>query len=159
MRVGVTGHLNLSDESVRLVTVALRDFLGGLDPASLVGVSCLARGSDSVFAEVLIELGGRLEVVLPSNDYREAKIGPDQLPQFDRLLAQASAVDTMPFDTADSNAYAAANEALLSSIDQLVAIWDGRPALDKGGTAAAVAGARARGIAVHVIWPDGARRV
>lgn len=159
MRVGVTGHLNLSEESVRLVTAALRDHLGTFDAASLVGVSCLARGSDSVFAEVLIELGGRLEVVLPSTDYREAKIGPDQISQFDRLLAEASAVNTMPFDTADPDAYAAANEALLGSIDQLVAIWDGRPALDKGGTAAAVAGARARGIAVHVIWPEGARRV
>ena len=158
MRVGVTGHLNLTEESMPVVVAALRDYLGSLDAASLVGVSCLAQGADSVFAEVVIELGGQLEVVIPSADYREAKIQPGHAAQFDRLLNEARAVETMPFNTADANAYVAANEALLGSIDQLVAIWDGQPALHRGGTADAVAEARARGVAVHVIWPDGASR-
>jgi hypothetical protein len=61
VRVGVTGHMNLSDETVPLVAEALRDYLGTFDTASLVGISCPARGADTVFAEVVIELGGRLE--------------------------------------------------------------------------------------------------
>lgn len=32
---------------------------------SLVGVSCLVRGADQLFARVVLELGGALEVVLP----------------------------------------------------------------------------------------------
>lgn len=36
----------------------------------LVGVSCIARGADSVFAQVVLDVGGRLEVVLPSRNYR-----------------------------------------------------------------------------------------
>jgi hypothetical protein len=158
VRVGVTGHMNLSDPSVPLVAAAVRDYLRALDLTSLVGVSCLARGADSVFAEVVIELGGRLEVVLPSSDYRESKVKPDHAPQFDRLLGKASAVKTMPFATANRDAYVAANEAVLDSINQLVAVWDGQPSFDNGGTAGAVQEARERGIAVHVIWPEGASR-
>jgi hypothetical protein len=158
VRIGITGHINLSEQAVPLVTDAVRDHLRTFDGTSLVGISCLARGSDSVFAEVVLDLGGQLEVVLPSADYRESKVEPDHAPQFDRLLAKASAVKTMPFDTANRDAYAAANEAMLASVDQLVAVWDGQPSPDKGGTAGAVAEATARGIAVQVIWPDGASR-
>ena len=158
MRVGVTGHMNLSEESVPVVTEAVRAHLRTLDVGSLVGVSCLARGSDSLFAEVVIELGGQLEVVLPSTNYREAKVKPDHAPQFDRLVGKASVVNTMPFDTANRDAYVAANEAVLGSIDQLVAIWDGQPSPDRGGTAGAVKEARDRGVDVHVIWPQGASR-
>lgn len=158
MRVGVTGHMNLSDASVPLVADALRAYLGALGDAPLVGVSCLARGADCVFAEVVIELGGRLEVVLPSSDYRDAQVGPDDAPQFDQLLKQAAEVKTMPFDTADQDAYAAANEAILNSVDQLVAIWDGSHSANKGGTACAVEAARSHGMAVTVIWPEGTTR-
>ncbi|GAU68072.1 hypothetical protein SSP35_06_01570 [Streptomyces sp. NBRC 110611] len=42
----------------------------------LVGVTCLARGSDTLFAEAVVEAGGRLVVILPSRDYREAKVKP-----------------------------------------------------------------------------------
>jgi hypothetical protein len=158
VRIGVTGHMNLSEPTVPLVADAVRDYLCTLDTTSLVGVSCLARGSDSVFAEVVIELGGQLEVVLPSTNYRETKVKPDHAPQFDRLLSRASVVKAMPFDTANRDAYVAANEAVLGSIDQLVAIWDGQPSPDKGGTAGAVEEARERGLTVEVIWPEGASR-
>lgn len=158
VRVGVTGHMNLSEESVPVVAEAIRTHLSTLDTTTLVGVSCLARGSDSVFAEVVIEVGGQLEVVLPSTNYRETKVKPDHAPQFDRLLDKADVVKTMPFDTANRDAYVAANEAVFGSVDQLVAIWDGQPSPDKGGTAGAVEEARERGVAVHVIWPEGASR-
>lgn len=158
MRVGVTGHMNLSGESVPLVAEAVRAHLSMVESSSLVGVSCLARGADSIFAEVVIELGGRLEVVLPSSDYRETKVKPDHAPQFDRLLSSASEVRTMPFGSANRDAYAAANEAVLGSISQLVAIWDGHSSPDKGGTAGAVEEALARGVDVKVIWPEGASR-
>lgn len=158
VRVGVTGHLNLSDETVPLVTAAIRDYLSQFAGHALVGVSCLARGADSLFAQVVIELGGVLEVVLPSADYREAEVEPDHAPQFDELLVKAAVVRTMPFDTAGTDAYAAANEVILGSVDQLVAVWDGQPSSRRGGTADAVVGARSRGLDVQVIWPERSRR-
>ncbi|WP_274561996.1 hypothetical protein [Streptomyces spiramyceticus] len=156
--LGVTGHMDLTEESVPLVKAALRELLqpyGG----ELVGVSCIAAGSDSLFAEAVVEAGGRLVVVLPSQDYRQAKVKPDHAKLFDRLHAAAEEVLVMPYETANRAAYEVANAALLERADRLVAVWNGSPPSAKGGgTADVVAAARAAGLPVDVVWPDGAER-
>ncbi|GAA3732573.1 hypothetical protein [Salinactinospora qingdaonensis] len=157
-RIGITGHSNLAAESVALVRRELAAALSPYAGEGLVGVSCLARGADQLFAEAVLDTGGALEVVLPSVDYRETKVKPDNLDQFDRLLMRAELVRYMPHRTAGEAAYADANETVLARIDRLFAVWDGRPSGGKGGTADAVEAARERGVPVEVIWPEGARR-
>ncbi|MDA2808041.1 hypothetical protein [Nocardiopsis suaedae] len=157
-RIGITGHSNLSADSAPLVRTALAGIIAPYRDGGLVGLSCLARGADQIFAEAVLEAGGSLEVVLPSVDYREAKVGPRNLDQFDGLLMRAALVRYMPHRTAGERAYADANEAILGSIDRLVAVWDGRPSGGKGGTGDAVEAARGRGVPVDVVWPEGARR-
>ena len=159
MRIGVTGHMNLDENTTHLVAAAIRTHLADIDGLALVGISCLARGADSIFAQAVLDQGGALEAILPSTDYRQTKVKTDHAPTFDKLLAEATLVRTMPFDTANRDAYAAANEAMLNTIDQLLAIWDGQPSPDRGGTAGAVEDARARGIDVVVIWPEGSHRI
>ncbi|WP_245547307.1 hypothetical protein [Nocardia brevicatena] len=127
------------------------------DVSDLVGVSCIARGADSVFARAVLEMGGELEVVLPSRNYREAKVKPDHVSVFDELVARASEVRVMDFEEAGREAYEAANEALLGSADRLVAVWDGEGG-EAGGTGSVVRLARERGVPVDVVWPDGATR-
>jgi len=160
VRVGVTGHMNLTPDGARVVSAALRAHLAQLTrtQGAVVGVSCLARGADTLFAQAVLDLGGSIEVVLPSRDYRQAKVGSDHAPEFDALLAAAAEVHTMPYEHAGPAAYEAANSKLLGLCDRLVAVWDGKPAGGKGGTADAVADARARGLPVTVIWPEGAAR-
>ncbi|AAZ55283.1 hypothetical protein JCM3263A_08700 [Thermobifida fusca] len=158
MRIGITGHSNLTADSMDLVRQALTEALTPYADGELVGVSCLARGADQLFAEAVLAVGGQLEVVLPSADYRETKVKPDNLEQFDRLLVRSSLVRYMSHLTAGRQAYEDANEAVIGSVDRLFAVWDGQPASGKGGTADAVAAARARGVPVDVIWPEGARR-
>jgi hypothetical protein len=157
VRIGITGHSNLAPESVPLVAAELRNVLSEYG-AALVGVSCLARGADQVFAHVVLELGGELEVVLPAADYRERKVKPDNREEFEELIGQATSVRVLPFDTANRDAYAGASEDVLGSADALVAVWDGAAPDGKGGTADTVEVARARGISVTVVWPDGAQR-
>lgn len=157
MRIGVTGHMNLTPDTVRLVSEALRSHLEQVD-GEVVGVSCVARGADSLFAEAVLAVGGTLEVVLPSRDYREVAGWPEHVELLDRLVGKAAHVKVMDFDHAGLEAYVAANQAMLGVIDELVAVWDGKPAAGKGGTAEVVAEARARGLPVLVIWPEGASR-
>jgi len=52
----------------------------------------------------------------------------------------------------------AANAALLTMADKLIAVWDGQPGKDRGGTGALVEQARQLGKPVRVIWPEGAAR-
>jgi hypothetical protein len=157
VRIGITGHSNLTPESVPLVAAELREALSQREHP-LVGVSCLARGADQVFAHIVLELGGQLHVVLPAADYRERKVKPDNRAEFDTLIGRAANVRVLPFATSNRDAYAAANEALLADIDALFAVWDGAPPDGKGGTGDTVDTARALGVPVTVVWPEGAAR-
>jgi hypothetical protein len=157
VRVGITGHMNLTPESVPLVAAGIRKVLSEHEQP-LVGVSCLARGADQVFACVVLELGGQLDVVIPAADYRERKVKPDNREEFEALIRQATNVRVLEFDTSNRDAYVAANETVLGGVDALVAVWDGAPPDGKGGTGDTVQEARERGIPVMVVWPDGAAR-
>jgi hypothetical protein len=156
--IGITGHTNLTPASFPLVTDAVRAALTGYASDELAGVTCLTSGSDQLFAHALLDLGGTLHVVLPSADYRERLIAPDDLDEFDTLLDRAATVHTMPFPTTGPAAYMAASEHMLARVDSLLAVWDGAPSSGYGGTADVVSAARHRGLPVTVLWPEGAER-
>ncbi|MFD3826798.1 hypothetical protein [Streptomyces sp. NPDC058625] len=159
--IAVTGHIHLTEGSVPLVRLALDDLLGQYaGDGDLVGVSCIAKGSDSLFAEAVLAAGGRLIVVIPSRDYRRNKVKPDDAALFDRLVEAAGEVLVLPYETAGRQAYEAANAVLVERADRIVAVWDGEPPTGRGGgTADTVLEARAAGLPVDVVWPDGAARL
>jgi hypothetical protein len=156
-RIGVTGHMDLTWPTEALVDAAIRELLAK-EQNGLTGITCLARGADQIFARAVLDLGGALIVVLPSPNYREHKVRPDNHAVFDELLAKAADIQHMPFTEANREAYAAANAALLNMADKLVAVWDGQPSKDQGGTGALVEQARQLCKPVYVIWPAGAAR-
>ncbi|WP_280362295.1 pyridoxamine 5'-phosphate oxidase family protein [Nocardia wallacei] len=150
--------MNITTDTVPLVYAEIvRLVEQASDPAELVGVSCIARGADSVFAQAVLDLGGRLEVVIPSRNYRERNVKPDHAEQFDNLLRRAESVRVMDFADADADAYEAANKAVLESCDLLIAVWDGRSG-ERSGTGSVVALAREQGLPIEVVWPKGAMR-
>lgn len=157
-RIGITGHTNLSTGTVPLVADGIRVSLAEHPAPDLLGLTCLARGADQVFARVVLELGGTVGVVLPAADYRDRQVNPDNLADFDDLLDKAAEVHTMPFPESNPQAYMAAGEHMLDNVDELLAVWDGGPSGGFGGTADVVAVAWERAMPVTVIWPDGAER-
>jgi hypothetical protein len=158
-RVGITGHSDLTAASVPLVAGALRTALAGHAGAGLVGVSCLAPGTDQLFARAVLELGGRLEVILPAADYRDRKIPPAGWASFDELVCAANEVRVLEFERSSREAYMAASVALLARVECVVAVWDGYPSQRHGGTGDVVAAARRLGLPMSIIWPRGASRV
>lgn len=159
MRVGVTGHMDISPETEPLIYREITRILSqSQDPAGTTGISCIARGADSVFARAVLDIGGRLEIVLPSRNYRERKVKPDHAPLFDELLSRATDVRVMDFDDVGTAAYEAANNAVLDSCDRLVAIWDGNLGI-RSGTGSVVAQARKAGKPIDIVWPHGAARI
>ena len=161
MRIGITGHSNLAPDSVPLVTEALRHVVEKVRVGAgrpLIGVTCLARGADQLFARAVLELGGQIEVVLPASDYGERKVKPDNAAEFGELIGRAVTVTTMPFEQSNREAYIAASEHVLATVEALVAVWDGQPPDGHGGTGDVVAAAGERNLPVTVVWPDGATR-
>jgi hypothetical protein len=157
--LAVTGHMDLTEASIPLIRDAIRELLGGYAGEVITGVSCIAKGADALFAEGILGAGGRLIVVVPSQDYRRTKVKPDHAGTFDHLVKAAAEVLVMPHEKADRKAYEAANAVLLERADRLVAVWNGLPPAGKGGgTADVVVAARDAGIPVDVVWPEGASR-
>jgi hypothetical protein len=157
-RVGITGHVDVSEENARWIidalTLRLQDAVG----QGWQGITCLARGADQLFAKAVLALKGSYDVVLPAADYEQRMIADGEGQPFADLLARANGVQTMPYPTSSRRAYLAASEAMLSRCDLLLAVWDGRPSRRMGDTADVVERAQALKIPVTVIWPPGAAR-
>ena len=124
MRIGVTGHRNLTASTIEAVRQALIDLLDAHEPTSLVGISCLAPGADSLFAAAVVARGGALQAIVPSLDYRDRMSEPDR-PTYDRLLASASRVTRLPYPRSEAEAHMAASLVLVERSELLVAVWDG----------------------------------
>ncbi|WP_433352368.1 hypothetical protein ACQP25_04600 [Microtetraspora malaysiensis] len=155
LRIAISGHRGLPQATAALVEVELKRALD--DATDVIGLSCLADGADQVFARAVVEAGGRLEVVVPAQKYREG-LPLEAWSEYDALISQADRVHQLDFVESTSEAHMAASMFMLDQADQLFAVWDGKPARGFGGTADVVAEARGRGMAVRVIWPEGAER-
>lgn len=153
--VGVTGHSDLTEPTLALVRTALDEELAGYDSTELIGLTCLARGADQVFADAVLTVGGALHVVVPAADYFDRITDPDARQRCDEYLRHAVATDQLPFGNATREAYDAASRHLVDHCDTLIAIWDGS---HDSGTGHAVLHARRAGKKTIVVWPEGAKR-
>ncbi|MEU8775982.1 hypothetical protein [Streptomyces sp. NPDC048606] len=156
-RIGVTGHRSIPDEALEHVREALRAVLGD-HRGPLEAFSSLADGADQLFADIALECGADLTVVIPSGDYERTFEDPDALAGYRRLRRRATQEVRMAFDRSTDEAYYAAGTYIADSCDRLVAVWDGLPARGHGGTAEIVAYARGLGKPVTVIWREGVTR-
>ncbi|RKS09522.1 hypothetical protein DFP74_5261 [Nocardiopsis sp. Huas11] len=156
IRIGITGHRGLAPGLDSTIADMIAAHLAPHE-SDLVGLSCLADGADTVFAEAVLAAGAALEAVIPAAGYREA-LPEEHHRTYDRLLAQAAQVHRLPHQASTSDAHMAAGRYLVDHCDRLVAVWDGRPARGPGGTADVVAYARSLSRPVRVLWPQGARR-
>ena len=158
MRIAVTGHRDLRGRTAELTATALRERIAAIaGRAPLVGITCLADGADTMFADAVLDAGGAIEVVIPAEEYR-AGLPEAHHPDYDRLLERAAVTTALDFKESTSESHMSASEAMLETAHHLIAVWDGRPARGFGGTADVVAEARRRGVPVTIIWPEGAER-
>lgn len=156
-RLAITGHRGLPKTTTRLVDSALRAQLATYSPTDLVGYSCLADGADSLFAQAVLDHGGRLTVIVPAAQYRDG-LPEEHHPVYDALLAQASNVIRLDHVESTAQAHMDASLRMIDEADRLLAVWDGQPARGFGGTADVVQAAQQHGTPVTIIWPHGARR-
>lgn len=155
-RIAVSGHRGLSTQTTSLVRDGLRQQLSPYRD-DLVGVTCLADGADQLFAEVVLDLGGTIEVVVPAERYLDS-LPPETHAAYQQLLAKARLVRQLGFVESTSESHMEASAQMLNDVDLLLAVWDGLPARGYGGTADVVSHARQLGIPVVVVWPDKASR-
>jgi hypothetical protein len=135
MRVGISGHQRLRDPGGwEWARERMRDCLAPLPPP-VVGVSSLAVGADTLFAGLVLELGGSLEAVVPFADYEDRFAEGADRQVYRSLLARAASVAVLERSGTDEEAYYAAGKRVADLSALLVLVWDGKPAAGLGGTA------------------------
>lgn len=155
MILGVTGHQDVPPAVAKYACKRFREL--GSQP-ELVGACSLAAGADQLFAEVVLESGRGLWVVIPSHGYESSFAEQADLERFRQLLARADTVERLDYPEPSEAAYFAAGRRVVEVCDKLVAVWDGKSARGLGGTGDVVAYANQQGKPVEVLWLDGVRR-
>ncbi|MDE2235646.1 MAG: hypothetical protein KGL13_07670 [Gammaproteobacteria bacterium] len=149
--IGVTGHRDLASKDIARIQeslVALFTCLRRQYPHTPLRVlSPLAEGADRLVAKVALEHGAELVVPLPMGETEYRKDFPDTVAEFDALKSQASMVYTLPppaeaaNDAADLSGsrrdacYENVGLHIINHSQLIVALWDGIPVTDRGGTA------------------------
>lgn len=172
LAIGVTGHRDARLESGERAALSdmIADTLAQIEQAALAlsphvelrAITALADGADSLVAEAARERGWALFSVLPfaRSSYSADFTSPETRAVFDRLLAASARVFEIGGEAQPATAPAAyerAGRIVLAQADILIAVWDGEPALGRGGTGQIVAEAVARDIPVIRIDPRGQR--
>jgi len=152
MKIGVTGHRRFEDPA-DLVWAELRLREALKDYAELYGLTSLAKGADQIFACVVLELGGKLQAVLPFAGYGESFEDAGEADGFRELIGKCSEVTTLEFAGSKDQSYLAAGRYVADHSDLLIAVWDGEPAAGVGGTGDVVSCARGEGKRVYQINP------
>lgn len=133
MRVGITGHQLLKDpQGWDWVKAEISGLLAGL-PEPLIGVTSLAIGADTLFAELVLQRNGQLKAVIPFPEYERKFDGHDR-DKYRRLLEEASRVTVLQKRRSDEESYLEAGMMVVDLAELLLAVWDGEPARGLGGT-------------------------
>jgi hypothetical protein len=152
MRAGITGHQALTPTAIAWLRRVL--------PAELVargvdaGASNLAAGADQLFVEALLALAIPFAAVIPCAGYDDAFTDEHARAEYRRLRARAAEVAELAYDRPSEDAFYAAGIAVVDRCQLLFAVWNGRPARGRGGTANVVAYAIAAGKPVLHLNPD-----
>jgi hypothetical protein len=158
--IGVTGHRSLKHEdivrqSVKNVLSKLESIVcekSGQMPWTFVIVSPLAEGADRLVARETLNWPGKmmlkplLEIVLPmtEKDYMQDFATETSRNEFKAFQDDAVSIIELLGAKTREDAYQTVGKHVVNRCDVLIAIWDGKEARGKGGTAEIVKYAKKR---------------
>ena len=154
MRIGISGHQRLRDpDGWDWVRQEMKNCLTSTS-GPIVGITSLAIGADALFAQMVLELGGSLTVIVPFVDYEKKFATEAARQEYGDLLSRAATVEVLQRKGPDDEAYYAAGKRVADLSELLVVVWDGKPAAGLGGTADIAEYARVSGKKVVHLNPE-----
>lgn len=154
--VGFTGHRQLADpagaaESIKQVLTELQREA----PGEWIAQSSVATGGDQLFVRAALELKLGWEALLPLPLVDFARDFPaEEWREVQALLTHAEHTEVVAEPGSREEAYLTGGFEIVNNCDLLLALWDGKSARGKGGTADVVAYARAMQRPLVIINPD-----
>ncbi len=142
----VTGHMDISVKAIEPIRKILKDIFKNFKkkyphtPAILI--SALAEGADMLVAEVALECGIELNVILPYEEkiYLNSFKNSKNIQTFKKLKSKASKIEILNDINICSaqKAYEILGKKLADISTILIALWDGKDNGKKGGTSEVV---------------------
>jgi len=143
VKVGISGHQNIRPQSaLGWVEAVIREEL--LNQRASVGVSSLAAGADQIFADIVLELGLDLKAVIPCAGYESTFADEESKEHFKQMIGRSKVQHILDFPNPSEEAFSAAGQQIVDTVDLMIFVWDGMPARGLGGTADIVEYARTK---------------
>ena len=165
----VTGHRDIRPDAIprirNIVKETFVSFQKKYPNTPAILISALAEGADILVAEVALECGVELHVMLPyqEEEYIKSFENPENIQKFRKLKSKASRVEIVADikQYTDKECYELLGKKLADLSTILIALWDGKDNGKRGGTSAVVkykaknstinAKERHKGTAIYVI--------
>jgi hypothetical protein len=155
--IGVTGHQNIPPSALTYICAqVVRSLL--LHHDTIMCISSLATGADQLVADICLKNNGALHVIVPCKGYLSTFKDTVSAIKYKELCSQALVIESLEFDSPSEEAFLEAGKRVVLLSDLVIAIWDGKKAKGKGGTADIVRYAELNEKPVEVIWPQGVSR-
>ncbi|MFI8529674.1 hypothetical protein ACIGMX_05340 [Streptomyces aquilus] len=155
--IATVGHADLTPGALKLVEVELGPVLQRL-PRRMPVVARAGAGAPVAVGRAVRAAGRELIVVMPAPGTAPTVSSADDRTAVGELLCLAEQVRLLAYDPAVRDTCVGADERIIAGCRRLLAVWDGSPSNGRDATAHLVAYARARGLPVEVLWPEGAVR-
>lgn len=152
--VALKGHQHLRrPEAVGEALSALLRTLSVEIQGTLVGVSSIAPGADTLFAQAVLGMSLPWRVLLPVAELRQ-DFSPAAWQRREQLLARATEVQVHGTLNGGKEADLECGMETVDQADLVIAVWDGQPTAAPGGTGDIVAYARGIGKPLILLNPD-----
>ena len=153
--IGFSGHRALTQPAAvaEKIGAVLDELAAQYGP--LVAASSIARGSDTLFAEAVVQRQIPWWLVLPfPADRFQRDFSPDDWKRVTPLFAKARRTEQIEPCSSDNESYMQTGVRLVDQADIMFVVWDGQPSRGFGGTGDVVAYARAIGKPLTWIDPN-----
>lgn len=140
MVVAYTGHRHLADEEATAGAIARVldrvEQVAAEDGLAIIGVGSAAIGADTLVLEAMQQRGLSNVLKMPfSEDDFEVDASAEVRQRCLTLIEESTVVEYAPAGLRGSEAYLEAGLQTIEPADVLIAVWDGKPARGRGGTA------------------------
>jgi cobalamin biosynthesis Co2+ chelatase CbiK len=134
MRVGVTGHQDLGSKATvewvsKVLAAAVKEY------EVTQGFTCLAAGTDQIYAAILKKEQIPYIAVIPSNNYEKTFTDSNYYTNYFTLLSLAQKIVKLKFKKPSQKAFFEAGKKVVKLSEILFAVWNGQEARGLGGTA------------------------
>lgn len=132
MKIGITGHQDLSTEIIKWLKSELEFEIQKITIEK--GFTSLAIGADQIFAITLLKKKIPIVAIVPSENYIDT-FDSNHIQLYLDLLNKAESIIELDFEQPTENAFYRAGKVIAENSDILFAIWNGEEAKGLGGTA------------------------